>query len=323
MMALMLFLLVAKDGCQGETVGANGGVFHEREAGGCTRRVTVNGEGDCYYSLKRLISGIGITNMDAVGTFTSGDGEIVKFRDANSDGEFLLEPVDRVGVRVRKPSHVLHVHGERRYTKALGHVSLDQRLQREVTQIDTDAALTAIRGIDIVDFKFHDAYGTTVGLKGHSLRGVSSQQVLQVIPESVSTLEGQESFGSVGGADGMVEVDSMKLVDHSRLFYDAIAAIQALATKHDALRADHESLLSEVKQLRAEIAARDTTDKDDRDNIRAVLASESSIRAKDVATLQAALDSEETARTVDVEKLTKQLAYVSEVFTSYGEQAWT
>ena len=65
-----------------ETVGINGNLYSDtgKSSSSCTRHVTVEGEGDCYYSLKRLISGTGISNMNARGAFVNTNGELVNMR---------------------------------------------------------------------------------------------------------------------------------------------------------------------------------------------------------------------------------------------------
>ena len=87
-----------------ETVGINGNLYSDtgKSSSSCTRHVTVEGEGDCYYSLKRLISGTGISNMNARGAFVNTNGELVKYESANNDGQWKLSSVDKMILRLHK-----------------------------------------------------------------------------------------------------------------------------------------------------------------------------------------------------------------------------
>ena len=102
--ALCLFALLKSTPVTSETVNADNGLYHDTGNGPCTRRVTVGGEADCYYSLKRLMSGTGIVNMKAKGLFQNADGELVKYASASTDGEWSLESLP--DLRLAKSLHV-------------------------------------------------------------------------------------------------------------------------------------------------------------------------------------------------------------------------
>ena len=124
-------------------------------------------------------------------------------------------------------------------------------------------------------------------------------------------------FGKIGDANPVVEVDAVKVVDHQRLFAELTGAFQKLADLHDALRADHDQLRADFVTLQQQVTARNAADLADRLDLRALISSESSSRLANATSLSSSIDQEEAARTSNVQKLTRDLAYVSRVFTTY------
>ena len=301
-----------------ETVNADNGIYHDTGNGPCTRRVTVGGEADCYYSLKRLMSGTGITDMTAKGTFMGEDGELVRYLSAGSNSEWLLEPVPKLGVRVVKPSHTLHVQGQIRSAHSHNLVPLDSRLQENVVAVDTSLMYTRVRALEVRDFTYKPSYSLAASLDTTiTHRSFTAQQIETTIPAAVSTTSGQEVFGKIGDANPVVEVDAVKVVDHQRLFAELTGAFQKLADLHDALRADHNQLRADFVTLQQQVTARNAADLADRLDLRALISSESSSRLANATSLSSSIDQEEAARTSNVQKLTRDLAYVSRVFTTY------
>ena len=301
-----------------ETVNADNGLYHDTGNGPCTRRVTVGGEADCYYSLKRLISGTGITGMNAKGVFLSNTGELVRYLDASADGEWSLESLPALGVRVASPSHTLHVQGTTR-SSSLGHFTLmDSRIQDSAIKSDTTLMYNSVRAIEVRDFSFKPAYALENGLTvGETVRAFTSQQVEGAMPAAVSTVPGQEVFGEPAGAYPQLEVDAPKLVSQERLFVELLGAFQRLADLHDALRMDHDALQTEVSALKAQVAARDAADLADRLDLRSLLSTEASQRQANATQLSQAVSNEVANRVADVAKLTRDLSYVSRVFATY------
>jgi len=301
-----------------ETVNADNGVYTDTGNGPCTRRVTVGGEADCYYSLKRLMSGTGITNMTAKGTFINTHGELVRYSSATSNGEWILEQVPKLGVRVERPTHIMHVQGKVRSAKSHNMVPLDSRLQENIVAASTTDMYARVRQLEVRDFTYKPSYAVDASLPTTALhRSFSSQQVETIIPSAVESLVGQEVFGEHGGAHPVVEVDAMKVVDHQRLFAELTGAFQKLADLHDLLQASHNQLRADFTLLQNQVTARDAADLADRLDLRSTLATESSTRLADVTRLDSELQQEETQRKSNVQKLTRDLAYVSRVFTTY------
>eukprot|EP00946_MAST-07B_sp_MAST-7B-sp1_P003141 g3141.t1 len=296
--------------CASETVNADNGIYHDTGNGPCTRRVTVGGEADCYYSLKRLMSGTGIVNMEAKGLFQNKDGELVKYASASADGEWSLSSLP--DVRLAKS---LHVEGKVRASHATNFVTLDSRVQEDVVLANTRDMYNSIRKLEVRDFKFRSEFAGEGGLMaGETLRGFTAQQIETAIPAAVSIAPGQEVF-----TDGVttLEVDAPKLVSYERLFAELLGAFQILADQHDQLRSDHEALQAEVTALTAQIKAQDAAELADRLDLRALISTEASARLANSTTLSKGLKAEEAARQANVEKLTRDLAYVSRVFTTY------
>jgi len=315
---LLLTLSVLPHLCQTETVSSDNNLYHDTGNGPCTRRVTVGGEADCYYSLKRLMSGTGVTNMTAKGTFLGKNGELVQYSDATSDGEWLLESVPSLGVRVEKPSHRLHVQGQIRSAHSHNFVPLDSRLQENVVASDTSSMYTRVRALEVRDFTYKPAYALDTGLDKTTVhRSFTAQQIETTIPNAVTTTSGQEVFGEQGAADPSVEIDALKVVNHQPLFAELTGAFQRLADLHDTLRADHDQLRADFIVLQQQVAARDLADLADRSDLRSLLSMESSTRLANATSLSNSIQKEETTRVADVQKLTRDLAYVSRVFTTY------
>ena len=301
-----------------ETVDADNNLYHDTGNGPCTRRVTVGGEADCYYSLKRLMSGTGITNMSAKGTFMNTDGELVRYSSATGNGEWVLESVPAVGVRVKKPTHRLHVQGETRAAKSHNWVALDSRLQENVVAADLGTMYNQVRQLEVRDFTYKPSYAVDTGLDTTTVhRSFTAQQVETAIPKSVTTTPNQEVFGYGQHVHPVVEVDALKVVDHQRLFAELTGAFQKLANLHDELRADHAQLRADFTLLQQQVTARNAADLSDRLDLRRVLSMESSNRLANATALTNSIETEKKAREGNVQKLTRDLAYVSRVFTTY------
>jgi hypothetical protein len=315
---LLLTLFALPHLSQTETVNADNGLYHDTGNGPCTRRVTVGGEADCLYSLKRLMSGTGVTNMTAKGLFLGNNGELVRYSDATADGEWLLESIPSLGVRVEKPSHRLHVQGQIRSAQSQNFVALDFRLQENVVASSTASLYTRVRALEVRDFTYKPAYSVDSGLDTATVhRSFTAQQVETTIPSAVTTTPGQEVFGVQGAAHPVVEIDALKVVDHQRLFAELTGAFQRLADLHDELRADHNQLRADFTALQQQVTARDAADLADRSDLRSLLSTESSTRLANATSLSNSIQKEENMRVADVQKLTRDLAYVSRVFTTY------
>jgi hypothetical protein len=296
--------------CASETVNADNGIYHDTGSGPCTRRVTVGGEADCYYSLKRLMSGTGIVNMAAKGVFQKDDGELVKYAGASTEGEWSLASLP--DTRLAKS---LHVEGKVRAAHAMNFAVLDSRVQKDTQLSNTANMYAAVRKLEVRDFKFRSEYAGEAGLTiDETLRGFTSQQVEAVIPAAVSVAPGPEVF-----TDGVttLEVDAPKLVSYERLFGELVGAFQRLADQHDQLRADHNMLQAEVTALTALVKAQEASNLADRLDLRALISTEASARLANSTSLSKSLSTEEATRAANVEKLTRDLAYVSRVFTTY------
>ena len=312
---LVLLLLLLSGGprvlpATSETVNADNGLYHDTGNGPCTRRVTVGGEADCYYSLKRLMSGTGIVNMEAKGLFQSKDGELVRYQSASVNGEWSLASLP--DTRLAKS---LHVEGKVRAAHATNFATLDARVQEDTVIANTLSMYESVRKLEVRDFKFRSEYAGEAGLTyGDTLRGFTAQQVETTIPAAVSIAPGQEVF-----TDGVttLEVDAPKLVSYERLFGELVGAFQRLADQHDTLRADHDALQAEVTALKAQVKARDAADLADRLDLRALISAEASARLANSTSLSKSLADEEAKRQANVDKLTRDLAYVSRVFTTY------
>lgn len=301
-----------------ETVGTDNTVYMDGQ-GSCQRRVTLQGEGDCFFSLKRLMSGTGIANLTAKGTFISTSGQLLKYQSATDVAQWQLEPPQRIGISAASPTHRLHVAGPVRSTVATSFVAMDQRIQSNIVAVNTTESYLAVRSLAVRDFDYHPAYVTDnlMTSQGSRTRGFTTQQVKTTLPASVSEVTGAEVFGSPTGADGVVEVDAMQLVDYQRLVTETIAAFQQLADRHDALQAQHDALQAEVTALKASVAARDAADQLDREDIRRLLSAESGLRLQNATNLKQMVDAETAQRTSEAATLRRDLAYVSRVFTTY------
>jgi hypothetical protein len=296
--------------CASETVNADNGIYHDTGSGPCTRRVTVGGEADCYYSLKRLMSGTGIVNMAAKGVFQKDDGELVKYASASTEGEWSLASLP--DTRLAKS---LHVKGKVRSAHGANFAVRDSRVQTDTVLVDTQKMYQSVRNLEVRDFKFRSEYAGEVGLTiGETIRGFTAQQVEASIPAAVSVAPGQEVF-----TDGVttLEVDAPKLLSNDRLLVELVGAFQQLADQHDQLRAVHVALQAEVTALTAQIKAQDATNVADRLDLRALISTEASARLANSTSLSKSVEAEEAARLANVEKLTRDLAYVSRVFTTY------
>ena len=317
-MLLLLLLLTLFTQITAETVNADNGLYHDTGNGPCTRRVTVGGEADCYYSLKRLMSGTGITNMTAKGTFMNTNGELVRYSSATNNGEWILESVPSLGVRVEKPSHRLHVQGQVRSAHSHNFVPLDSRLQENIVPVDTATMYARIRQLEVRDFTYRPSYSVDTGLDVTTVhRSFTAQQVETTIPKAVTVTAGQEVFGADQFVHPVVEVDALKVVDHQRLFAELTGAFQKLADLHDQLRIDNDQLRADFTALQQQVTARDAADLVDRLDLRAVISAETGDRLAGDTKLTESHTEETAARTADVKKLTRDLAYVSRVFTTY------
>jgi hypothetical protein len=321
-LALVAHSLLSPLGVVSETVGINGNQYHDtgKATSSCTRRVTVEGEGDCYYSLKRLVSGTGVTNMNARGLFTSVSGEVVKYKDANQDGEWTLESVPKLGVAtgINAPTSRLHVSGEIRASRGLNLYPADQRMAENVRDVDGADSYTRVKQLRVRDFEYHAAYAHEMDMPaGGTVRSVLSQETGKVIPDAVRTLVGQESWGAKGTQRGHLEVDAVQQILSDRLFYDLLAAFQQLAANNEALQAQVNALQAEVTQFKADTSDNFNAAKADRLNLRDTIAKDKSDQLRDDMDLETKLAAEEAARKAKDDAIIKQLDYVSQVFSTY------
>jgi hypothetical protein len=318
MISIVIFVLLTIHHSHAETVNADNGLYHDTGSGPCTRRVTVGGEADCYYSLKRLMSGTGITNMTAKGAFVDTNGEIVRYASATSNGEWVLESIPSLGIHVKKSTHRLHVQGQIRSSHSHNFVPLDSRLQENIVAANLTTMYTRVRQLEVRDFSYKPAVSVDLGLDTSTVhRSFTAQQVETVMPSAVKSTPNQEVFGTVGGANPVVEVDALKIVNPQQVFVELFGAFQHLAKLHDELRADHDKLRADFTLLQQQITARDAADLADRLDLRSVLSAESSNRLANATSLTKSIETEKAERTANVQKLTRDLAYVSRVFTTY------
>ena len=307
-----------------ETVGINGNLYSDtgKSSSSCTRHVTVEGEGDCYYSLKRLISGTGISNMNARGAFVNTNGELVKYESANNDGQWELTSVDKIGIATAQtaaPTNRLHVSGEIRSVRPFNLYQADQRLMKNIRSINITAAYEDVRKLKVRDFEYHPAYeaATSLGSGGTTVRSIVTQEAGTAIPGAVKILSGQEKFGEVGTQNGFVEVDKMQQLISGRVFYDLLASFQQLANQHDKLQKQVNDLQAELTQFKKDTADNFNRAKNDRLNLREVLSKAQSDQLTDDNDLEDKLLAEQNARIKRDNELTKQLDYVSQVFSTY------
>ena len=307
-----------------ETVGINGNLYSDtgKSSSSCTRHVTVEGEGDCYYSLKRLISGTGISNMNARGAFVNTNGELVKYESANNDGQWKLTSVDKIGIATAQtvaPTNRLHVSGEIRSARPFNLYQADQRLMKNIRSINITAAYEDVRKLKVRDFEYHPAYeaATSLGNGDTTVRSVVTQEAGSVIPGSVKVLQGQEKFGEVGTQNGFLEVDKMQQLIPGRVFYDLLASFQQLANQHDKLQKQVNDLQAELTQFKKDTADNFNHAKNDRLNLREIISKAQSDHLTDDNDLEDKLLAEQNARIKRDNELTKQLDYVSQVFSTY------
>lgn len=312
-------------GAVGETVTVNGNLYADtgKSTSSCTRHVTVEGEGDCYYSLKRLVSGTGVTNMDARGLFTKTTGEIVKYENADGDGRWTLTSVPKIGIAIANSSNTgptsrLHVSGEIRDVRGMNLYPADQRLVKNIRDIDTKVSYMRTKQIKVRDFEYHPAYEAAMDMPtGGTVRSVLAQELGSVIPEAVRTLSGQESFGAPGTINGHVEVDAVQQVVPDRVFYDLLASFQELATRHEALQAQVNTLTLELRTFKTNTSDNFNAAKTDRSNLRNILSKTQSDHLADDTDLEEKIANERNARIEKDDAIVKQLDYVSQVFSTY------
>jgi hypothetical protein len=307
-----------------ETVGVNGNLYADtgKSSSSCTRHVTVEGEGDCYYSLKRLISGTGISNMNARGMFTRTNGEFVKYENANNDGQWELSSVDKVGIATSQttaPTSRLHVSGEIRSARPFNLYAADQRLMQNIRNANITNAYKAVRKLKVRDFEYHPAYeaATNLGNGATTVRSIVTQETSAAIPGAVKTSVGQEKFGEVGTQNGFLEVDKMEQIIPGRVFYDLLASFQQLANQHDQLQKQVNDLQAELKQHKKDTADNFNSAKNDRLNLREILSKTQSDHLSDDNDMEDKIATERNERIRRDDEITKQLDYVSQVFSTY------
>jgi hypothetical protein len=307
-----------------ETVGVNGNLYADtgKSSSSCTRHVTVEGEGDCYYSLKRLISGTGISNMNARGMFTRTNGEFVKYENANNDGQWELSSVDKVGIATSQttaPTSRLHVSGEIRSARPFNLYAADQRLMQNIRNVNITNAYKSVRKLKVRDFEYHPAYeaATNLGNGATTVRSIVTQEASTAIPGAVKTLVGQEKFGEVGTQNGFLEVDKMEQIIPGRVFYDLLASFQQLANQHDQLQKQVNDLQAELKQHKKDTADNFNSAKNDRLNLREILSKTQSDHLSDDNDVEDKIATERNERIKRDDEITKQLDYVSQVFSTY------
>ena len=321
---LIIQIILLKNIVVSETVGVNGNLYADtgKSSSSCTRHVTVEGEGDCYYSLKRLISGTGVSNMDARGMFTRTNGEFVKYESANNDGQWQLTSVDKVGIATSQttaPTSRLHVSGEIRSARPFNLYPGDQRLMQNIRDINITTSYENVRKLKVRDFEYHPAYeaATNLGSGSTTVRSVVTQELSTAIPSAVKTLVGQEKFGEVGTQNGFLEVDKMQQVIPGAIFYDLLASFQQLANQHDKLQKQVNDLQAELTKHKQDTADNFNAAKNDRLNLREVLSKAQSDHLTDDKDLEDKVLAEQNARIKRDNELTKQLDYVSQVFSTY------
>ena len=102
-----------------------------------------------------------------------------------------------------------------------------------------------------------------------------------------------------------------------RVFYDLLASFQQLANQHDKLQKQVNDLQAELTQFKKDTADNFNRAKNDRLNLREVLSKAQSDQLTDDNDLEDKLLAEQNARIKRDNELTKQLDYVSQVFSTY------
>ena len=109
----------------------------------------------------------------------------------------------------------------------------------------------------------------------------------------------------------------MQQLISGRVFYDLLASFQQLANQHDKLQKQVNDLQAELTQFKKDTADNFNRAKNDRLNLREVLSKAQSDQLTDDNDLEDKLLAEQNARIKRDNELTKQLDYVSQVFSTY------
>merc|ERR1712072_1472885 len=150
-----------------------------------------------------------------------------------------------------------------------------------------------------------------------TVRSVITQETSTAIPGAVKTLVGQEKFGVSGTQNGFLEVDKMQQIIPGRIFYDLLASFQQLANQHDKLQKQVNDLQAELTKHKQDTVDNFNGAKNDRLNLREVLSKAQSDQLTDDKDLEDKVLAEQNARIKRDNELTKQLDYVSQVFSTY------
>ena len=175
------------------------------------------------------------------GNVTLG-GRTVKFLTGTGLSLFQQAIIDangNVGIAVTVPTHLLHVNGIARSSQSTWATTSDRRVKKNIQNIES--ALATIEKFRPVTFEWKEEYATAnEGLKDFNY-GFVSQEVEQIIPEMVTTV--QETYGKT-------TIEDFKVLNTDALVPLLVKAVQ----EQQQLIAELKIKTSRLAHLESEIA---------------------------------------------------------------------
>lgn len=134
----------------------------------------------------------------------------------------------------------------------------DERIKKDIKDIDPDFALKAVLGLRHVTFKMRDKPDGEGGwIEGMRSTGYIAQDLEKYLPEAVTTAETESNppYLCRGDNDETLEIEAMKSIDPGKagaaLNGAAIKALHAIITKQDAIIAELQKRMKAIDGLDA------------------------------------------------------------------------
>ena len=152
---------------------------------------------------------VSIDSGDHINVEVPSDREVL-FKHSDAEG-------DEVTLRLRKDKIISHRPVQVPEVTSPS----DERIKQDLEDVDTDALLQRLQGIEIKSYRYTEAWRAVRGIEDVRVRGVIAQQLREVFPEYVNITP------DLNYPDKDFSLDNFHEVNKIRLAVDTLGALQA------------------------------------------------------------------------------------------------